>query len=470
MIQKNMYRFSKYLLIYFVSAILLTLISSPSFAQSLTINLVAVNGSEEPKKTPVKYYLPMELKPEDVTSAGDLKVEYDLEKESYFVYGDFELAPKESRTFKLQIKDVWKIDVSEIEVLKQQINNNLSELDDTEYYESATTLRDNLFQKLDYILQRQEEFQNNIERRIEEYRANIDIFNELKRDAFSSTYLISSPSISESENDTVKMIIEVKNPSMEEAKTISYKHYLPKEIRSSHLVDSQGFDVRFDAGRGQSYLSKEEEFQPGEKKRYIIVLKDAWSIPKSLMNSIYKRTNDSLKEIFEESGNEEIAKTANFLSENIFSNIKTIQESQSKEASVKEHIGIFRANKARYDEADESLKQLERLLAVISVKKLQKYQGLAKSQVKNVLKQIKALRGVAALSKALLGKRPSITNTWRIIWAVMAFIALFTSIHFFTWRQRSKFMGEEHSAESGGEFEQIVQGGEDEEDEKKKKK
>lgn len=443
-----------------LAVIFILLSSAPLFAQSLSINLVAVNGTDSVKETPVKYYLPEELMPEDVISTGELKVDYDLDKESYFVHGDFELAPKESRTFKLQIKDVWKIDPGDIEILKQQIDKNLAELEGTEFYESAEILRNNMIKKMEYILQRQEEFQNNIERRIEEYRANVNVLNEIKRNAFSINYLMSSSSSPESENNTIKMVIEVENPTLDKAKTISYKHYLPKEVRASDVVDNQGFDIRFDGDRGQCYLTKEEEFQPGEKKRYIIVLKDAWSIPKSIIGSLYNRTETAMKAVSVEEESEEFKKTAKFLSEKIFTNIKLIQESQDKEVSVREHIGLFRVNKIRYDEADEALKQLERLLALVSAKKLSKLEGLQKSKVKNILDKIQALRGIAAMSKALLGKRPSLTVIWRIIWGVLAFIALFTSIHFLTWRQRSKYMGEEHSAETSGEFKEI---GEEEE-------
>ena len=456
--------YKKYFKGLLISVVIFLLSAAFSFAQNLSINLVAVNGTDEAKKTPVKYYLPKELRPEDIISVGDLKVDYDLEKGAYFVHGDFDLAPKESRTFKLQIGDVWTIDPAGIEVVKQQIDKNLEELEGTEFHESATTLRNSMFKRMDYILERQQEFQNNIERRIEEYRANIDTLEEIKRDAFSTDYLTSYPLQPELETDTVKMVIEVENPSKEEAKVISYKHYLPQEIRSSHLVDGQGFEVRFDGDRGQAYLTKKEEFQPGEKKRYIIVLKNAWNIPNPVINSFYARAKASLDTLLSTDENEELKKTANFLAANIFVNLKLIQESQAKEASVREHIGLFRINKERYEKADEALKQLERLVALVSSKKLEELKDLDKSKVKNVLKQIQALRGVAALSQAILGKRPSSTTTWRIIWGVLAFIALFTSIHFFTWRQRSKYMGEEHSAETGGEFKEI---GEEEEGEEK---
>ena len=193
-------------------------------------------------------------------------------------------------------------------------------------------------------------------------------------------------------------------------------------------------------------------------------MRNAWNIPKPVIDSLYKRAQSSLNAILETNGNDELKKSADFLSKKIFGNIKLIQESQKKEDSIREHIGVFRVNKERYEKADEALKQLERLLAVISTKKLEELKDLEKSKVKNILSKIQALRGMAALSEALLGRRPSLTIIWRIIWGILTFIALFTSIHFFTWQKRSKLMGEEHAAETGGELKEI---GDAEEDEKK---
>jgi len=48
------------LLIMFISIVVLAM-ASPLFAQSLSINLVAVNGTDYPEETPVKHYLPQEL-------------------------------------------------------------------------------------------------------------------------------------------------------------------------------------------------------------------------------------------------------------------------------------------------------------------------------------------------------------------------------------------------------------------------
>ncbi len=441
-----------------------------SYAQNLFINLIAVYGTDVPKETPVKYYLPEELTPEDIITTGSLKIEYDIEHGAYAAIGNFTLNPKESRTFKIEVKDIWRVDPDEIVILKEQVNSNLRMLEDSEFYESGSILAKSMVKKLDYILERQSKFAANIERRIEEYRANIQSLSELKNNIFDTEYLSTDSPVPVGDRQELKLIVEAENPSSKEAKKVIYRHYLPKEVRAEHIVDSQGFDVRFDSKRNQAYLEKEEEFQPAEKKRYIILIKDSWHVPKPAINAIYARTRKAFDSIQEAEGFEDMKRSAELLSNKIFEAIKLIQGSQAEERNIKGYIGIYRVNKERYASANETLTQLERLRSIIAAKRLKELEDLDESKVTNVLEKIQALRGIAALSKALLGKRPSITATWRIIWGVLAFIALFTSLHFFTWHRRSKYMGEENVEESKGEIKEISDSSEEEKEEEKKKK
>lgn len=425
-----------------------------SFAQNLYINLVAVNGAEEAKDTPVKYYLPNELKPEDVINAGELKIDFDIEKSQYYVSGSFLLQPKESKTFKVEVKDVWKVDPADIDIIKEQLSKNLELLKNSPSYDSAVILQGVMVEKLDYILKRQSEFATNVERRIEEYRANLETLHELKQNAFNLEYLQSAVAEPEKEG-AVKMIVEVENPKKDEANKILHKHYLPEEVRLSDIVDAQGFDVRYDPERKQCYLTKEEEFLPSEKKRYIIMIKNTWYIPKPMIDSIEDRTKKAVEGITKNEEGKSYERSASFLSEKIISNLNQIRDAQNVKRDVKDDIGIYRINKGRYREADQTLKELERLLAIVTAQRIKKLEELDKSKVTNVLQKIRALRGISAISKALFGTRPTITATWRIIWGTLAFVALFTAIHFFTWRARSQYMGEENAAETKGQLKDV---------------
>lgn len=410
-----------------------------SWAADLTINLVAVNAAEDKvKEIEVKYYLPKELEPEDVVDAGTLKLEYDVDKGAYMVRSMVQFQPKESKTFKIKVHDIWFIAQEEIDVLRKQLEENLELLKKKDTYDLAMRARDKLNQQLDFILAQQQNYSQNIERRIEEYRAYLGMLNEVRSNIYNLDYLASeSKELEETpEKKTVKFMIEVKNPSQTEEKKITQKHFLPKEIRAENVVEKKGFDVRFDENSERAFLSKEESFKAGEVKKYEILLQDIWNFPDPKINAMQKRAESALGElkgsIYDVSGN--------FLFNTVTRQLALIRDSQLLVLPIKEHIGLYRVNQKRYETAKKDVERLEQLMAIVRAKKLEE---LESGKVKNVLQKLRALRGLAALSEALLKKGISVTTTWRIIFGTLGFLAFFTTLHFFIWAGRSKKMGEE---------------------------
>ncbi len=416
-------------------------VSGPLWA-NVNINLVAVNGSEEKKDYPIHYDLPRELTPEDIVNAGKLNIDYDINKEVYFVHGTVELGPKESKTVKIEVKDVWMIDPEEIEVLKKQIEDNVKFLEGTKYYAAAEILGNDMTGRLDYIVGQQKTFTDNVARRIEEYRSHRAILNEIRKNAFSSDYFQSTYEPEEI-TDTVTFYVEVENPSEEKEQEVEQKHYLPGEILSEHIIDAQGFEVRYDEERQQSFLKKGETFKPGEKKRYAIVMKDIWHIEEGRVDSLRGRA----ERVFEQLQDSDYRENAGYIFDKIITAIEKVEMTKVSKSNMAQYIGTYRVNIHRLGRAERDIERLEKLLAFIKAKKLKE---MEKSSVKNILQKLQSLRGIAAISKAIFGKKPSVNTTWRIIWGVMVFIAIFTTIHFLTWWRRSRLMGEEGATPGGG--------------------
>ena len=162
----------------------------PPACANLVINLFAVNTSETgAKEIEVKHYLPAELDAEDILDAGPLKIEYDVDKRLYYASGKFLFNAKESRVFKIRVKDVWRISASEIDVLRVQLERNLEMLKDHEHYGYALQMRDQLNAQMDYILGQQARYSENIDRRIEEYRAYVGMLNEIRDNVYSLDFL-----------------------------------------------------------------------------------------------------------------------------------------------------------------------------------------------------------------------------------------------------------------------------------------
>jgi len=449
----------KIILILFLAATIF--FKAHGLAVAVNINLVAVNpSSTETKSVPIKYYLPRELEPEDVISTAGLALDYDIDKGSYFVSGFLELQPKESKTIKIETKDVWRISLDEIDILKNELSKNLDALTGTQYYETAKILKEEMDRKLDIIMAQQQSYSDNVERRIEEYRAYLNDLNDIRKNAFSADFLKSPVGRIEADTaKTVKLVIEVQNPSEKDSKTVKHQHYLPKEVTSEDVVDRQGFDVRYDDEKQQSYLSKEEEFKPSETKKYEITIKDVWSIRDDRVTALQDRADRAFAGV----KGTEFESSATYLLNNIIDRLQKIHESQKVTQDMKKHVGAFRTNKDRYFKAEQDLSKLEKMLALAQSKKLEE---LEKSKVKNVLQKLQALRGITAISQALFGKKPSITTTWKVIWGILAFVAFFTSVHFFVWWRKSQVMGEEMALKSGGVIKEITESKESPEPEK----
>lgn len=102
---------------------------------------------------PLKYYLPMEVKKEDVIEVDDdLKIEYDVEKKQFYVEGKFSLEPNESRVVSVRVQDVWEISVESIESLRRQAEELSKPLEKTSYFGQGVTIKSNIDIALDKIL------------------------------------------------------------------------------------------------------------------------------------------------------------------------------------------------------------------------------------------------------------------------------------------------------------------------------
>ncbi|MCC6759369.1 MAG: DUF861 domain-containing protein [Candidatus Omnitrophica bacterium] len=421
--------------------LLLLLLIRPAVvsAGELSLNLIAINPSEtETKEIDVKYYLPKELEPSDVIDSGQLRVDYDVDRAVYYVSGKVTFSPKESKTFKIRVNDVWMITPEEIAVLKQNMNGNLSLVEkNPDLYPNAKRESDKLAEQLDIILTQQQSYSENIERRIEQYRAYAGIVEKIRKKIYDPNFL-EKEAQTEDDGDagkTVKLVLEVQNPSKEEEKTVKHKHFLPEEVREEDIVDKQGFDVRFDEKKNKSYLSKEELFKPAESKKYEIVIKDIWRFPVAKLDPMEKRAEAAIEEMKDSA----YAESGQYLYESLIKQLKLIRDTQDQNLPPDQHIGIFRTNQKRYEDVKQSVERLEQMLAIVRAKKLEELEG---SKVKNILKRLQALRGLQALSEAIFKKGISVTMTWRIIFGCIIFIAVFTTAHFIIWSRRSGRMAD----------------------------
>ena len=108
------------------------------------INVVAVNGADAPKTSSIKFDLPGEITADDILDTNGLQLDYSVDDADYFVYGDVVLKAKESKTFRVHIKDKWMVTPTQVADLKQQIEKGYESLGKPYDATKADTLKKRL--------------------------------------------------------------------------------------------------------------------------------------------------------------------------------------------------------------------------------------------------------------------------------------------------------------------------------------
>ncbi len=389
------------------------------------INVMAVNGSPTKKETDVKSNLPSDVAIVDVLDADGLQVDYNIADANVYVHGKVTLEPKESKTFKVRIRDLWKTDPQQIEQTKKEIEEGFNKLGTPHDPKMAEQLKDYLLKKIEYILDAEGAKAETVEKRIDSFRTYRKELQRVKNNALAVDYWRSDI------NDVmqpklVHMNIEVENPATA-TKKVKYKQFLPAEVKPEHVIEAEGFDVRYDQQRQQSFLFKEEEMTAGEKKKYTIGMQDIWTISQKEIDYFSSRA----KYASEFLSNTRFADSAKYLDDRIVESLKQVEDAQVQPKPVDEHISLFRTNQKIFQGAQTDVETLEKLLSVYR-------EDLEKSKVNNILQRVQSLKGVANVSKAVFNKKFESSTAFSFIGWIMLFVGLLTAAGFIVWLFRSK--------------------------------
>ncbi len=431
-------------------------------ASTVKLKMIAANPSATEIKTlPVKTYLPKGINPQDISDKGKFEIGYDFDKSLYYAYQEVTLNPNESVTLELSMQDNWTVPIDEINSLKDHTQKIVSSLKNTELYNQAKILGESVVSRLDKITEIQASAQANTEQEISNYEASSAVLKEVKKDvgvledlAMESgglTGIGSEGLIGEAASTveplnvqytdldinklgTVKFKIELSNPSDKEA-DIPLKYYLPVEVKPEYIVDKGGLDVGYDYKRGVQYVYKDNvKLASKEKKEFTIEIKDIWTIPQQQI-SVLKAHTEKLMGILADSKYKEPAK---YLAAKIISSLDNITSAQNNvNVSVESHIGDYRDNLKKFDEARKEISRLERLVIQsggsvgFTVAEGQNSEAVNHKSERTVLRGAK---GMELISKSIFhGKAPDITTSWKIIWVIIGFLAVVSFLFFILW-------------------------------------
>ncbi|MCX5665562.1 MAG: hypothetical protein NT036_00705 [Candidatus Omnitrophica bacterium] len=149
----------------------------------IVLKVLAVNPSKTEKQSvSVKAYLPKEVKPEDVVDKGDLEIAYDNQQGSYYVYGEYNLDPGQSVDRDVEMHDIWQVPAQEMESIRAEADKTSKLLENTDYRERMSFLKQSIDAKLKEIEDRQNIPAANPERHISNYRDNVKLLESVKSD------------------------------------------------------------------------------------------------------------------------------------------------------------------------------------------------------------------------------------------------------------------------------------------------
>lgn len=417
--------------IFIQSIFVLWLISAVSIVSAdVYVNILAVNGTEEAKEKEIKQLLPKELTVEDILDTGGLELEYDVDQKAYYVYGKIQLDGKQTKTFKIRVRDVWEVKPGDVDDVKGQIEESVGRLKNTEYYESAQKQRERLLGRLDYVVNQQINADDSVEQRIDRYRAYKQELAKIRDDAVSvQLWRVNPPE--QDLSKTINYVIDVENTA-DVDKKVQEQAYLPSEVKPEHVIDAQGFDIRYDADKKQSFLAKEENLKAKEKKRYQISIRNVWNIAQGEIDNLRERSRKAYNFLKKTDSKE----SADYLVASIKANLGRVEESQDRQKDIKATMGDYQANIGFFEIARKDVESLEDLLQALR-------EDLERSRLKNVLQKVKVFNSISEIAQAILGTKPSINNAWKIITWIVIFVGIVTLIYFVISAQRSKMMKQE---------------------------
>ena len=379
------------------------------------INVMAVNGADAPKSYSIKFNLPGELTAEDILDTNGLDLDYSVDDGDYFVYGNVDLKPKESKTFRIHVKDKWMISQDQVDDLKKQIDQGYETLGKPYDPQKAEVLKGLLDKKIDYILNLQGSNSDSIDKRIDDYRVYAKEMKRIQNDAINRDYWRSNPSDIKPPK-LIHMMIEVTNPTIK-MKHYKHKDYLPAEVKPEDVLEPEDFEVRYDDAKQLAFLFKEEDLAPGQTKKYYIGIVDIWNVEQQKIDDLRSRAQyvyDFLKDT-------RFSKDVGFLMDRVTIHLKDIEDSQAVDRPILEHIDAYRVNKVTYDDTLKDVENMEKLLAVFR-------EDLEKSKVENVLQKMQSLKSLQDVSNVIFSKKFESSTAWSYIVWILLFVGGMTMV------------------------------------------
>ncbi|MFA6636320.1 MAG: hypothetical protein WCV56_04370 [Candidatus Omnitrophota bacterium] len=385
------------------------------------VNIVVVNPSEsKTQKMTINYELPPGLQRSDILETGDLNAEYNVSRALFYVTGEIELNPKETRTVKVVIRDIWNIPSEKFDNISSILEGKIKGLQDSADPETLKLASDELRSRLEDVRKYQRDNAGDVQKRMEMYTSNMDKLRRIENDIFSLERMLSKETGTEERDETVLLTIEASNPRDEE-RTLPVKFELPREIIPQHIEELGGMEIMYDSAKDMFYLFAERTFAPEETRRFQVRIKNIWKISELEINRYVEEAEEAYAK-FEGLSDEP---TVAILLESIKNNASTIIETQKAAESVRDRVAVFRANQKLLRDIKDDLEKMKTL----TIPEIDK----EKQELSDVLRSEHIFETLRELSYKLFKEKLTASTVWRIIMLIVSFAIILTAVFYAIW-------------------------------------
>lgn len=405
-----------------------------SFAD-VGVNIVIANPSDDiGQDVKVRYDLPPGLGRDDILETGELSVEYDLAGSVYVLTGTIFLNPKETRTVRVTIRDIWNIPQERFRFIENMLDEQAGIMEATVDKSLIEPVVSEMRYRIEEVEEYQRDNQDDIQKRMEMYPSNLEKLRRVEERIFSLPELIKADENRDGDDMSVSLFIEATNPS-DEGRTLPVKYDLPREIIPQHVEESGGMEIKHDVARNIFYLHTEPWFEPKETKRFSIRLKNVWMISEGEVQGYVKEAS----ELFDWFEDREEVQTAGVLFESIKNKAAQIIETQSSAESLRDRVAAFRENEMRLRKIKEDLERLKLLKLRITDAEFQtpKASDATAESVREMLEE-EIFKAIRELSERLFREKLTASTVWRIVMLVVSFAAVLSAVFYAIWAIRVK--------------------------------
>ena len=187
------------------------------------------------------------------------------------------------------------------------------------------------------------------------------------------------------------------NPSKGQTQKVMLKAYLPKEAKPEDVIDKEDLDIAYDTQQGCYFVSHEYEIKPGQFIEKDVELKDIWTIPQTDIESL-RQEMAKMKDLLK---NTDYGERIEFLKTSIDNKLNQIVESQANVPTNPErHIFNYRDN----------------------------------------LKMMDLVKQDMTLARSLLTQGTGLpaATTWKLLFAIIAFLGLLGVSFYIIWNKQLK--------------------------------